>query len=326
MKKKNRVIQRILDIVKKNHNFFITAHLSPDGDTLGSELALGSWLKRLGKRIKIVTFDPVPAIYHFLPRIERIEQKNRVSKNFDVGFILECSEPERMGGIIDIKKQLGIVINIDHHLSSENYGDINWFDSKASATAEQIYCLIKKSGMPLTYEEALCLYVGILTDTGKFQQDNTTVETHQIVAHLLSYGLDLEKIHSKIYATKTYSSLKLLGLTLSSLKLAEKGKIGYQKITKSMYKKNGQPDEETINYPLAIPGVEISILFRETKERKNIIKVGFRSRNKVNVHQIAEHFGGGGHHSASGCILEGSLKKVEAVVINYVGKYLKNTV
>jgi len=322
MIKRNKIIQQILESVRNNCSFFITAHLNPDGDTLGSELALSSWLKRLGKRVTITNIDPVPEIYSFLPWIGWIEKKNKVLSNFDVGFILECSEPERIGGIINLEKQLGLVINIDHHLSAQNYGDINWFDPKASATAEQIYQLIRKSGGVLTCEEALCLYVGILTDTGKFQQENTTAHTHRIVADLLNYGIHPEEIYSKIYTRKSYSTLKLLGSTLTTLKLTGRGKIAYQEITRGMYEKNknGQPDEETINYPLTIPGVEISVLFRETKEGKNIIKVGFRSRNKVDVHKIAEHFGGGGHYNASGCILEGNLKQVEKLVLSYVKK------
>lgn len=327
MIKKNKIIQEILNTVKNKHSFFITAHLNPDGDTLGSELALRSWLSRLGKKVTVVNVDPVPEIYRFLPGVNLIKKKNKIVENFDVGIVLECSEPERIGGIIDFRKQLGTVISIDHHLSSQSYGDINWFDTQASATAEQIYQLIKNSGRALTYNEALCLYVGILTDTGKFQQKNTTARTHRIVANLLSYGIHPEEIHQKIYTTKSYSTLKLLGLSLSSLELTEGGKIAYQGITKEMYKKlkNPEHDEETINYPLTIPQVEISVLFRELKEEKNKIKVGFRSRDKVDVHKIAEHFGGGGHHNASGCIIEGNLEKVKKLVLNYVRKFINET-
>ncbi|HCJ66254.1 MAG TPA: DHH family phosphoesterase [Elusimicrobia bacterium] len=320
--KKNRIVQKILKVVKDKVSFFITAHSNPDGDTLGSELALNSWLRKLGKRVTIVNVDAVPEIYRFLPRVDLIKKKKKVVGNFDVGFILECSDPGRIGGIINLDGQLGLVISIDHHLFSQSYGDINWFDSQASATAEQVYQLIKKSGETLTYEEALCLYVGILTDTGKFQQKNTTAQTHKIIADLLSYGINPEEIHSKIYATKSYSTLRLLGLTLNSLKLVAKGKIAYQEITQEMYKRteNYQHDEETINYPLTIPQVEISILFREIAEEKNKVKVGFRSRNKVDVHKIAKHFGGGGHQNASGCVIEGNLKQVKNLVLNYIKK------
>ncbi len=321
---KNRILRKILEVIKNNHSFFITAHCNPDGDTLGSELALSSWLKRLGKRVNVVNVDPVPEIYRFLPGINRIKKKKKVRGNFDAGFILECSDPERFGGIVDLEKQFATVISIDHHFSSQSYGEINWFDPQASATAEQIYRLIRASGAALTDQEALALYVGILTDTGKFQQKNTTPHTHQIVAELLSHRIHPEEVYSRVYATKSYPLLKLLGLTLDSLKLAAQGKIAYQEITREMLERTGsyQHEEETINYPLTIPQVKISILFREMIEEKNKIKVGFRSRNKVDVHKIAQYFNGGGHQNASGCIIEGNLKQVENSVLGYVGRTL----
>jgi len=317
-------VRDILRIIKSSDTFFITSHLNPDGDTVGSELALLSWLKRLGKKVVVANLDPIPEIYHFLPGINAVHTKNKVTGNYDIGFILECSEPERMGNIIDFKKQLNKVINIDHHVSTITYGDINWFNSKFSATAEQIYLLIKNSKMMLTKEEAVCLYVGLLTDTGKFQQQNTTSETHRIVAELLKYAIHPEDIYQKIYATKSFFSLKLLGLALSSLRLVANGKIAYQEITRKMYEQAGLPedDEEIINYPLSIPQVKVSILFREMRNNYGKVKIGFRTRSKVNVYQIAEYFGGGGHLNASGCILEGNLDTVKKRIINYVKKFI----
>jgi len=324
--KENKVIRRILEVVKNNRHFFITAHLRPDGDTIGSEIALAKWLKKMGKKVTVANVDPIPEIYHFLPGVSLIQRRKKISDNFEVTFILECSEPERVGEIMDFRKQSGLIINIDHHAHSESYGDINWFDPKASATAEQIYKLIKASKKNFTRDEAINLYVGLLTDTGKFQQHNTTPETLQIVAELLKYGIKPEEIHQKVYATKSLSSLKLLGLSLSNLKLTGQGKIAYQEITRKMYRKTHHPeeDEEIINYPLSIPHVEVSILFREVfNKEKNEVKVGFRSRNKIDVHEIAQHFGGGGHFSASGCTLEGNLNKVKKLVINYVCKQIR---
>lgn len=320
----NKVVEEIIEVVRKNNNFFVTAHLHPDGDTLGSELALASWLKRLGKKVTVANFDPVPQIYRFLPDINSIRQAKNIKNSFDVGFILECSEPERIGEVIDLK-QMAQVVNIDHHVSSMQYGDINWFDPKASSVAEQIYRLIKISGENLTRKEALCLYVGIVTDTGKFQQCNTTPQSHLIAAELLNHNLRPEEVHQKIYATKSYSLLKLLGLALSSLKLASGGKIGYQEINQQAYKKLGYPeeDEETINYPLAIPRVKVNILFREFPNLSGEIKVGFRSRNKVNVYRIAKHFGGGGHFNASGCILKGEMEEVKKRVLDYVRNFIR---
>lgn len=319
--KENKVIHRILKVVKNNHYFFITAHLRPDGDTIGSEIALAKWLKKLGKKVTVANVDPVPKIYHFLPGVNLIQKRKKIFNSFEVAFILECSEPERIGGIIDFKKQSGLIINIDHHARSKSYGDINWFDPKASATTEQIYKLIKTSKKNFTRDEAISLYVGLLTDTGKFQQHNTTPKTHQIAAELLKYGIKPEEIHQKIYATKSLSSLRLLGLSLSNLKLTGQGKIAYQEVTRGMHRETHYPeeDEEIINYPLSVPHVEVSILFREMfNKEKNEVKVGFRSRNKIDVHKIAQHFGGGGHFSASGCTLEGNLNKIKKLVINYV--------
>ncbi|MHB9154071.1 MAG: DHH family phosphoesterase [Endomicrobiales bacterium] len=323
MTKERKILSKIAEAIKKNNTFFIAGHIKPDGDTIGSALALASLLRRLGKKPKVYTRETVPQYLCFLRDTKSIILTDRAEGEFDCAIILECSDLDRMGNLISLE-QAATVVNIDHHAIFSTYGDINYVEPHASSSAEQVYYLFKHMKMPMTCPEAEALYVGLVTDTGKFQQANTTPEAMRMAADLLEAGIEPQKIYDKLYATMPLSSLNLLGAALSTLKLSSGGRVAYMEITHKMYRDTGSDVTETegvINYSMMIPGVVVGILFRET-EHAGLVKASFRSRGGIDVNKIAGHFGGGGHKNAAGCSFSGGLKSAEKLLLDYLGKKL----
>jgi bifunctional oligoribonuclease and PAP phosphatase NrnA len=320
----SETLKAISIAIQKNKTFFVAGHVKPDGDTIGSALALGSLLERLGKKVELYSKEPVPDYLLFLPDVKKIKIKKKVTREFDCSIILECKDLERMGNLIT-KEQTKSIINIDHHSSFSNFGDINYVNPKASASAEQIFKLFRYLKMPLTPNEAMALYVGLVTDTGMFQQANTTPDSFRMAADLVHEGrLDPTFIYRNIYAVKTPSSLRLLGKALSTLKNSFSGRVAYMAITREAYDETGSAEIDTegiINYTMMMPGVLIGVLFKET-DQPGTLKVSFRSRDDLDINKIAKEFGGGGHKNAAGCNILGDLSQVEKTVLEHIQKIL----
>mgnify|MGYP000131161640 CR=1 FL=1 len=323
MEEKN-IIEEIILSIQKYNTFLITLHSNPDGDTLGSALAISSWLKRMDKKATIYSFHRWRKIYNFLPNINEIILTNRVTAKFDVGILIECNNFQRTGNIVN-RDNFDFVINIDHHKYNEMYGDINWVDVSASATSELVYKLIKHSNMELTRNEALYLYVGILTDTGSFKQKNATPASYRIAAELIDepYNISPAEVANYIYYNKSLEEVKLLSSVLETLTIADIGrfKVAYQIITRDMYKKVGIEHDESegiVDWGIYISGVDVSVLFRE--KENGVVMVSFRSRGEVDVAKLAKKFGGGGHPNASGCSVKGDIEKVKKDIFDCIAQ------
>ncbi len=319
-------IREVAKVIKGSKSFFLTSHIRPDGDSIGSQLALKRILERLGKEVIIVNHDPVPKTYDFLPGRESIKQELPKDREFDVALVLDSPELSRLESTAEIIKRAKVIVNIDHHLGNEGFGKYNYVDTRASACGEQIYELTKVMDFRIDDEIALCLYVGILTDTGSFGQSNTTFHTHEIVAHLMEIGnLKPAQITRQIYETQPPAALKLLSLTLDTLERSEDGRIVWMTITDEMFKKSGAARAETenfIDHVRSVKGNEVAILFTELVRDK--IKVSFRSKERIDADKLARVFGGGGHLHASACTIEGNLKEVKEKVLAEVEKQLKD--
>jgi phosphoesterase RecJ-like protein len=321
-REKNKIMNKILQVIRENRTFFISSHTRPDGDSIGGQLALGSFLKRLGKDVYIANRDPVPAIYEFLPYSSDIRIVEKIEKNFDVAFILDCGDLQRIGNIIDLENEVKTVINIDHHGDSELFGDYNYVEPAVSSVAEELYDLFKYSHLGVSEEEALALYVGILTDTGRFQEGNATPHCHEIVAELIRKGVNPQLVAQKVYEARTKPGLKLLSLALSTLEVTARGKIAHILISQDMYKKSGAREDEVegfVNFARDVEGVEAGILFSETAVF-NQFKVSFRSKGKIDVSKIARLFTGGGHRNAAGCTIRGTLEEVKQKILNAISQ------
>ncbi len=319
----------IVKVLKKNSNFLITSHINLDGDAIGSELAFHFILKKLNKKSIILNQDRLPEIYGFLPesdKIHNLEDNNIKKNNFDVGIVLDCSNIKRAGEISNILENTNTIINIDHHSSNENYGNLNYIDCSTSSVGEIIYELIKFINSDLLDEKiSTCLFAAIITDTGSFRYSNVSSKTFRIVSDLTLTGMKPHLIAKNIYNKKTYPGLKLLGKALLTLKMDDSNYVSWLSITRKMLDETKADDEETegiIDVSTTLKNTEISILFRETKDDK--IKVSFRSKGNFNVSKFADKFKGGGHPNSAGCLCSGKLEEVKENILSELFKEISS--
>lgn len=310
--------------INSGQKFFVAGHLNPDGDSIGSTLTITSLLERLGKSVYAYAAPSIGKDLTFLPGIGKIHVGILPEKvDFDTVILLECSDRKRGGDLESILTKATTLVNIDHHLVSDAYGDINHIDPNASSTAEILFQLFEFNKFSLTAEEATCLYTGLVTDTGRFVHTNTTTEALRVAAALVGLGADIHKINQVIYFTKSYVELKLLGRSLEKMQMLFDNKYSQIVLTKNDFEEFQATPSQTqgiVSQPTMIPGVEISTLIKEESDK---ISINFRSRGQVDVSKIAQTFGGGGHARAAGCkITDKSLEQV----INMVALVVKDAI
>ena len=319
----SETIRKINEAIAVATTFLVTTHENPDGDAVGSSLALAGYLRELGKDVTVHICDPVPELYAFLPQADTVVQ-TIPDRHFDVCFVLDVGEFHRAGKAIGACRTIGSFINIDHHLSCEEFGTYNLIDSTASATGTLVYRIIKAAGHPIGFDLALCIYTAIITDTGSFRYSNANPEAFAVAGEMISCGVNAWDVCEKLYESQPRQRLELLALVLGTLIVSPRGDVASVSITLDMYEATGTGAELTdgfINYPRSIKGVEVAILFREL-EPGRAWKVGFRSKGKVNVAQLAAAFGGGGHHNAAGCSMTGELAEVCQRIMTHLERSL----
>lgn len=298
--------------IRRSKSILICGHIMPDGDCLGSILALGLSLEAMGKKVVMAGPDPIPALYEFLPGAGRFQTGAPPDIDYDTFIILDCSVPERLGrGYQELLTQQKVIINIDHHAGSGIKGTYSYIDTGAAAVGEIILDLLKFMQINISFEAAINLYTAIATDTGSFQYDNVTPGTHRRAAELLELGVPGFQINVALHEEKPKAALILLREALHTLTMSPCGKVCWMMVTIEMLKKTGAVDEHTeglINYCRSIKGVEVGLLFREVLE--GTYRVSLRSKN-IDVNKLAAQFGGGGHTKAAGCVLKGDLKEIQ---------------
>ncbi|MGB5038543.1 MAG: bifunctional oligoribonuclease/PAP phosphatase NrnA [Blastocatellia bacterium] len=314
------MLSQVVELIESKHRFMITAHVRPDGDSLGSSLALYWILVALGKDPAVIMRDRVPHAYRSLPGAASVLTMPEVSEMYDGAFVIECSDIDRPG-LIGLERQY--VINIDHHSTTALFGNVNWIDATASAVGEMIYNLCKALGVTPTKEIATCTYTALLTDTGSFQFSNTTERTFKIASELVRRGVEPATVSQALYYSYPYGKIKLLGLALSTLEHDESGQIAWIRVTREAMDLAGAAEEDAdgiVNYALSIGDVKAVAFFKEVEN--NGWRISLRSKNKINVAKVAEQFGGGGHKNAAGCSADGDY----GAVCNRVISGLKDAV
>lgn len=295
----------LLTLFDQYHNFALSTHINPDGDAIGSELSLSLFLKKLGKSVKIFNTDTVPVNYRFLPFWDSIESTHSVGiYRPEVLIVLDASTLERIGkNLSKTLRPIHSLVNIDHHATAEAFGDINLIVPTASSTSEIVYKLIKYHQSPIDEACALCLYTGLMFDTGCFRYSNTTAETHQIAAELIGIGgFTPDEVYRNVYERVPVAKIQLLSEVLGTLQITDDGKIASVYATQAMFRKTGTTAdavEGVVNQIQAIVGVEVALCVSEMTERST--KVSLRSQGCVDVSQLASEFDGGGHARAAGC-------------------------
>ncbi len=297
-------IAALLESFRATSRFLITSHARPDGDAVGSALALGEILNQMGCETTIVLSDPPPLIYRTLPGVEKIHVAHAVEADGIPAIILECDSIQRTG----LKGLEGRrLINIDHHASGQPYADFNWIDEHACAVAEMVYRIAVAAEAEITPSMATCLYAAVLSDTGSFTYPSTNAGTFELAHKLAAHGASPSQIARNLYFANPESKIRLLAVALSNMQCD--GPIAWSWVTDAEMERAGASPEDcegVVNYLIGIAGVESAVFLREVAPNGEF-RLSIRSKGKVDVAQIAESFGGGGHRSASGCTLEGPL-------------------
>ena len=314
-------IEQVSQHITERRHFLVTSHTRPDGDAIGSTLALALILRKMGKTADVVMGDSVPVIYRPLPHAETIIHTSRVNGRYDAAIILECDSVlrTRLQGLDG-----HFLINIDHHETSKPFANINWIDPSACAVAEMVFRLALAAGVKITPEIATCLYTAVLTDTGAFCYSPTSACTFELAKILVEHGADPARIAQNVYFSSPTSKMRLLGAALSNLQ--REGVVTWMSVTRHDMDRCGALEEDCeglVNYALGIAGVEVAIFFRETHDER--VRISIRSKGAVNVADIAAEFGGGGHTCASGFSLPGSLALAEKKVLSELRSKLPET-
>jgi phosphoesterase RecJ-like protein len=321
-------LKRICASIKRYNNFLITAHTNLEGDALGSELSFYFLIRKLGKQGIILNEDGIPYGHDFLPGIKRIRKLDNKSSaiKFDCLVVLDCADLKRTGGVYRINKNNKPVLNIDHHISNQGFGDTHWVDAQASSCSEMIYRIYKQMRIPISRPEAICLYTGMMTDTGSFRYSNTTSFTHQAVAELLKFNINIPLIYRYVYENLALDETKILIKLLPQISFSGEGRIAYFKLKPNMLK-NGAISmdlgDQLLSFGRSIKGVEVVLLFKESPVVKNQVRINLRSHGRVDVNKIAAIFGGGGHKTAAGCTVHGEINQVVKKVIASIQRVLR---
>jgi len=315
----------IAQILAPYNRVLIFIHEMPDGDCIGSALALAQGLKQKGIHSAVVMKQPLPGKYGFLAGSVQILLPESLDSQVEAIVFVDCSEPERIG--FDFKQfcpNVKMIINIDHHISNTCFGQYNFLDEKAAATGEIIYKLLVNMETDITPEIATALYTALVTDSGSFQYDNTTSATLRLAAELLDHGADKRAIKKYIWENYSLKDLKVLCETLNSLTLCADDKIAYVYLDQDKINSLKASEENfngLINYPRSIAGVELAIFFKEIEPQ--VVKVSLRSKEYLDVNQLASVFGGGGHVRAAGCTLMCSIDEAISKVLAIAVQNLK---
>jgi phosphoesterase RecJ-like protein len=312
------MLKKINELIAAHSSFLITTHESPDGDAIGSSLALANYLTEIGKDVTIHISDPVPEIYCFLPLAAAVTT-TLPDRDYDLCFVLDVGEFKRAGRQVSDCRRIGTFVNLDHHKTSEQFGLVNLVDTDAAATGVIVHRIIRAAGAEVSLAAALCIYVALITDTGSFRYSNSNPEAFAVAAEMISKGVNAWDIASRLYESQPQGRLELLAQALTTLSFSACGKFASLAVTLDMYERTGSDAELTdgfINYPRSVRGVEVAIFFRQLDEHS--FKVGFRSKGAVDVSRLAEGFGGGGHHNAAGCVVAGDLATVREKVYSHL--------
>lgn len=308
-------------MITESDRVLVLSHVRPDGDAIGSMLAVAEMLRLLGKQSVLVNESPIPGKFHFLPGALSIRQPQDCEEfpPFSCVIAVDAADRERLGSAQQLLNGSQQVINIDHHPTNDHFGTINIVVPEAAATCEILYDLVEALELPWNHTLATCIYTGLLTDTGGFRYGNTTPQVLRRAANLLDHGVEGHKIADRVLESVTEQQLTLLRKALSTLSFSHQGQVAW------MWLRNcttGDADiEGIVNYARKVEGVEVGILFREIDDQT--IRVSLRSRNWVDVGKLAQSFGGGGHARAAGCTIIGDSNQVEQRVLGAIATLLE---
>jgi bifunctional oligoribonuclease and PAP phosphatase NrnA len=310
------LIRQIRDEILARPRFLITSHARPDGDSIGSQLAMAYALDALGKQSRIINADRAPEHYYEFPGLNRIEIAAAVPADAgdDPVIVMECGDLSRTG----VRGFEGrFIINIDHHVGNRMYGAVNWFDESAAACGEMVFDVIGALSVPMTFEIATHIYLAILTDTGSFHHSNITPRTFGICRRAVEAGVNPAAMARRIFDSNSFGKLKLIGALLDAMQLLDQGRLAVLYLDDAMLESCGCTHNDTeglINLPLTAREIQAVVFFKVSSD--GLVRVSMRSKYDVDVRLVANAFGGGGHKNAAGFTVEGALDQVRGAILD----------
>lgn len=314
-------LDEILKEIKEAKNIVILTHESPDGDAIGSSLALKLAIEKIGKTVDVI-IPEYSRLYNFLPGVDEIKEESEI-KNYDLAISVDCATFKRMAKK-EYFERANKTIVIDHHGSNNMYGDLNYVNPVSPACCEILAGMIEYFEIDITKDIGTCIMAGIITDTGGFRHQGINSETFEFTADLIRKGVNIPDIYKRTLRTTTKANFELTKRVMNRMEFFEEGKVAFTYITAEDEKEVGaEPGdhEGLVNIGMDVEGVEVSIFIRQ-KDEENTYKISLRSLDKVNVSDICLMFGGGGHPRAAGASVQGSVEQVKEKVMKEVRKVL----
>jgi phosphoesterase RecJ-like protein len=316
----NHTLAEIAEVLRSRNRFVVMSHARPDGDALGCTIAMALCLQQMGKDVTAWNEDGVPQKFHYLPGHEMVTPPPAEPQRFEVAVILDNAVKTRAGKAVEAVAHADVVINIDHHITNEGYGDLSYIDATAPATGQILFELFRGQELPFTYAMADNLFVAISTDTGSFQYPSTTARTYEIGAELIRAGVKVGELSQKMYESYPRRRLELLRELLNVLRFSSGDRVASFALSTEITQKLGiQPDdtEGLIDYIRSIDGVIAAAFFDEIGDGR--VRVSLRSKSpKINVSKVCQLFGGGGHVLAAGARVKGTLAEVQEKVLQAI--------
>lgn len=314
-------LDNILEEINKANKIVIITHENPDGDAIGSSLAMKLALKQLGKDADVI-IPEFPKVFEFLPVVEEIKKESDV-ESYDLAIALDCASIKLLNGFTKYFDNAKVKVVIDHHSSNTMFADYNYVDQDAPACAQLLLVVFSYFNIDVTKEIGTCILAGIITDTGGFRYEGVTAETFKFVSDLCEKGIKVSNVYQQVFASKTRAKFELHKIALDRLEFLENGKVTFTYITKADEEKVGSENGDydgIVENGRDIEGVEVSIFLRETDKG---IKGSLRSKNYVNVSEVCMMFGGGGHVRAAGCNIQGTIEQAKSQILNSIRACLK---
>jgi phosphoesterase RecJ-like protein len=317
------MMESIIQHLKSSSRVLLASHVNPDGDAIGSLLAMGGVLEKLGCEVELYNESAIPAVYRFLPSVARIQKQLCDPERFDTAVVLDCGDLSRVGAEAKRVGTIPVVINIDHHATNTRFGQHHLVDVDACATCEIIYRLIQAMHLEVDIVMATAIYTGILSDTGSFRFSNTNQAAFAICEAMVARGVDPVSVARHVYGTYSLGRIKLLNLALDSLEISHNGYLSIMTVTREMFAETGTQSEDAdglINYARRIQNVKVAALIHELENGADVqgdrkrFHVSLRSDGCVDVARIASGFGGGGHAEAAGFSMESSLPELKRII------------
>jgi len=305
--------------LNESRTVFMATHVNPDGDAVGSLIAMGIGLQQHGKRVYLYNESPIPAVYRFLPGVQEVKRTLPPLQEWDAVVVLDCGDIGRIGEAANHVDDLPLVINIDHHVTNTAFGHHRLVDPAACSSTEIVYRLLKHMGIDIDVTIATSIYTGILTDTGSFRFANTNSAAYAICAEMVQCGVDPYTVAQHVYGTYSLGRIKLLNMALDSIEISANGKLSLMTLTHDMFAETDTNPEDVdgmINYAKRIEDVKVAALIMENTNGadQKRFHVSLRSDGTVDVAEIAAAFGGGGHFNAAGFGVESSLKDLKHTI------------